>query len=151
MAANARRIEGADAPLQLLNTLECGTVVGFNVGPGRVNHLPARNNDNVDPSQWFVGPEQLPNEPFGSISGDGVSDFLAGGDAEPGRTDVISQGETGHEAASQTGAALVDSGELRPSPQFHRDDVTDKRFRPLARRRLSTIRPFFDFILTRKP
>jgi hypothetical protein len=46
---------------------------------------------------------------------------------------------------------VVDLGELRPTAQFHRDDDTDSRLRPLARRRFSTMRPFLLRMRTRKP
>ena len=137
--------------LALLKALECSTVVGFNVPPGRINHLPARNNNYVYSCQWFAASEQFANEPFRPVPDDRVSDFLAGRDAETRRTDLVWQGEAGHEPAPVTGTAVVDSGELRPTAQFHRDDETDKRLRPFARRRFNTMRPFLVRMRTRNP
>jgi hypothetical protein len=75
--------------LALLKALECGTVIGFNVPPGRIDHLPARNNDDVYPCQWFTGSKQLSNEPFRPVTDDRVPDFLAGCNAEAWRTDLV--------------------------------------------------------------
>jgi hypothetical protein len=137
--------------LALFKALECSTVVGFNLPPGRIHHLPARNNDDVYSCQWFAASKQLANEPFCPVTDDRVSDFLAGRDAEARRTDLVWQGEAGHEAAPIPGAVVIDLGKLRPAAQFHRDDVTDSRLRPFARRRFSTVRPFLVAMRTRKP
>ena len=138
-------------PVPFFKALECGTVVGFNVPPGRIDHLPARNNNDVYTCQWFAASKQLANEPFRPVTDDRVSDFLAGRNAEAGRSDLVWQGEAGHEAAPIPGAMVIDSGELRPAAQFHRDDVTASRLRPFARRRFSTVRPFLVAMRTRNP
>jgi hypothetical protein len=131
--------------------MQCGTVIGFNVSPRRLEHLTSRDNDDVYGSQWFMDSKQLANEAFRPVSPYRVPDFLAGRDAEARRSDLIGQGEAGHEPGAMTSTVLVDSGELRPTAQFHRDDETESRLRPFARRRFSTVRPFFVCILTRKP
>jgi hypothetical protein len=137
--------------LALFKALQCGTIVGFNVPPGRIHHLAARNNDDIYTCQWFAASKQLANQPFRPVTDDRVSNFLAGRYAEAGRTDLVWQGEAGHEAAPIPGAMVIDSGELRPAAQFHRDDVTARRLRPFARRRFSTVRPFFVAMRTRNP
>jgi hypothetical protein len=98
-----------------------------------------------------MGSEQLANQALCPVSPNRVSNFLAGRNAEAGRSDLISQGEARHEPAAKTRALFKDLGKLRPSAQFHRDDETLRRLRPLARRRLSTIRPFFVCMRTRNP
>ena len=142
------RTETGLAPFK---ALECGTVVGFNLPPGRIDHLPARNNNDIQSCQWLATPEQLSNEPFRSVPDDRVSNFLAGRDAEARRTDLVWQGEAGHQPSAVPGTVVVDSGELRPAAQFHRDDETDNRLRPFARRRFNTMRPFFVRMRTRNP
>ena len=148
MAASAERTETG---LGLFKALECSTVVGFNVPPGRIDHLPARNNDDVYSCQWFAASKQLANEPFRPVTDDRVPYFLAGRDAEAGRADLVWQGEAGHEAAPIAAAMVIDLRELRPAAQFHRCDVTARRLRPFARRRFNTVRPILVAIRTRNP
>ena len=83
MAARARRTLTLRPTSELFNALECCTVVGFNVSPRGLEHLPARNNDDIYTGQWFVDFKKLSNQPFRPISGDRVSNFLTGGDTEP--------------------------------------------------------------------
>ena len=94
--------------------------------------------------------KELSNEPFRPVPDHGVANLLAGGDAQPRRSELVCQGETGHEAASQPGAAFVDPRKIRPTAQLAYYD-TVSRLRPLARRRLRTVRPFLVAIRTRKP
>ena len=131
--------------------LECGTIVGFNIPPRRLEHLPPRDNNDIYTSQWFVDPEQLPHQPLGSISRYRVPNFLAGGDAEPRGANLVWQDEACHESAAKADASIVDLRKVRPSAQFQRDDDTDNLLRPLARLRLRTIRPFFVCMRTRNP
>lgn len=142
------RTETGLAPFK---ALECGTVVGFNLPPGCIDHLPARNNNDIQSCQWFATSEQLANEPFRPVPDDRVSNFLAGRNAEARRTDLVWQGEAGHQTSAVPSAVVVDSGELRPTAQFHRDDETDNRLRPFARRRFNTMRPFLVRMRTRNP
>jgi hypothetical protein len=153
IAASARRANGVRliGKPSLFNALECGTVIGFNGVPRGVEHLPTWNYDNIYAGQWSMRSEQLADQAFCPVSPDRVSNFLAGRNAEAGRSDLISQSEAGHEPAPKTDALFEDLGKLRPSAQFHLDDETLRRLRPLARRRLSTIRPFFVCIRTRNP
>src|SRR5688572_2826844 len=137
--------------LPLLKAFECGTVVGFNVPPGCICHLPARDNDDVYSCQWFTASKQLSNKPFGPVTDDRIPDSLAGRNAEAGRPDLVRQGEAGHEPASIPAAVVIDLRELRPAAQFHRCDVTARRLRPFARRRFSTVRPFLVAMRTRNP
>jgi hypothetical protein len=147
----ARAIRALSVISAFFKAPQCGTVISFKIPPGRVEHLAAGNNHNINTNQGFVDSKELSNQPFCSISRNRVSNFLAGGNTEPRRTHVVWEGETGHEPTANPGASIVDPCELRPSAQFHRDDDTVNRLRPFARLRLSTIRPFFVCIRTRNP
>jgi hypothetical protein len=153
MAAMARRAAGDSAGLVngSLEALECCTVVRFEMTPRRVDSLTPWNNYYVYSCQWFSCLKQLPDSPFCAVPDHSVSDLLAGCNAQARRTKVVPQRKTCHEPPSNAGALLVDPGKLRPATQFHRDDETLNLLRPFARRRLSTIRPFFVFMRTRKP
>ena len=148
MTASARRTETG---LALLEALECSTVIGFNIPPGRIHHLSAWNDYDVYSCQRFAASEQLTNKPFRPVTDDRVSNFLAGRDAQARQAGLVWEGEAGHQAAPVTGTAIVDPCELRPPAQFHRDEVTLNRLRPFARRRFSTMRPFLLRMRTRKP
>jgi hypothetical protein len=129
---------------------EGSKVIGFKISPRGVDHLAARNNNYVYACQWFMGLEQLPHESFRPVSDHRIPNLLARGDAQPWRPKLVGQGETGHEAAALPVAALEDPCKFRPTPKLAYDD-TDNRLRPLARRRLRTVRPFLVAIRTRKP
>ncbi len=135
----------------LCKPLECGTVFGLNVPPGGIHHLPARYDDEIDACNRLSAPKQLANEPFRPVPDDRVSNFLARRNPEAGRPDLVGEGEAGHEPAPKARAMVVDARKLRPSAQFHRDEETVSRFRPFARRRLRTVRPFLVCMRTRKP
>jgi hypothetical protein len=134
-----------------LEAQECSTIVRFDIAPRRIRSLAPWNNDYVYSYQWFTGHKQDPDPSLGAVPDHRISDLLTGRDAQARRTEVVPQGETGHEAPSNAGALLVDPGKLRPATQFHRDDETVNLLRPLARRLFSTMRPFFVFMRTRKP
>jgi hypothetical protein len=138
-------------PLSLFDPLKCGTVVGFNIPPRGLEHLAPRDNNDINTGQRFVDSKELSHQPFRPISRYRIPDFPASGDAEPRGTNLVWQGETRDELAAKADASIVDLGELRPAAQFHRDDDTVNRLRPLARLRLRTIRPFFVCIRTRNP
>ena len=154
MAAMATRAAG-DGGAALVNgsleAQECCTVVRFEIAPRRVDSLAAWNDDYIYSCQWFTGLKQLPDSPFRAVPDYCVSDLLAGCNAQARQTEVVPHREACHEPPSNAGAVLVDPGKLRPATQFHRDDETVNLLRPFARRRLSTIRPFFVFMRTRKP
>lgn len=153
MAAIARRTasEGAALVDGFLETQECSTIVRFEIPPGRVRSLAPWNNDYIYSCQWFTGLKQFPDPPFSAVSDDRVADLRTGRDAQARQTERVPQPDTRHEATPYAGTLLVDPGKLRPATQFHLDDETVNLLRPLARRLLSTIRPFFDFMRTRKP
>lgn len=153
MAAKATRAAGEAATLinGFLEAQECSTIVRFDIPPRRVGSLAPGDDDYIYSCQWFTSSEQLPYPPLRAVPDHRVSDLLTRRYAQASRTEVVPQCEAGHETASNAGALLVDPGKLRPATQFHRDDETVNLLRPFARRRLSTIRPFFVFMRTRKP
>jgi len=131
--------------------LECVTVIGFNIPPWGIDHFPLRNNDDIQACLWFTAPEQLTRAPLRPIANHRVADFLAGRDAQARRAKGIREGEACHEPPAEPHSAIVDLHELRPTAQFHLDEVTVSRLRPFARRRFNTVRPFLVLIRTRKP
>ena len=155
MAANATRTATRISPRSTGSesgeTLQCVTVVGFNIPPWGVGHLAFRNNDDVQACVWFAASEQLTGPPFCPVAHHCVADLLAGSDAQARRAKVVWKGETGHEPPAEAHSAVVNLHELRPAAQLHRDEETVSRLRPFARRRFKTIRPFFVLIRTRKP
>jgi len=94
--------------------------------------------------------KELPNQPFGPVANDRVPNLLTGRDPQSGRTKLVPQGETRHEPGSPSSAAFVHPCKFRPTVKLVYDD-TDNLLRPLARRRLRTVRPFFVAMRTRKP
>jgi hypothetical protein len=133
-----------------LQPLQSGTVIRFEMPPIGVCHLAPGNNHDVDICQWFMASEELSNKPLRAITDDSIPNLVAGRNAESRGAERVREGETGHETSPQPSAALVHAGKIGPLPQLGYDD-TDNRLRPLARRRLRTVRPFFVAIRTRKP
>jgi hypothetical protein len=139
------------ARLSLFQTFDCSTVVGFDLPPRRIGDLPAGNDDNIYIIQWFTASKELAHAAFCAVPHHRVPNLLAGRDTEPRRPDGVREGNACHESAPEADPVFVDLGKLRPTTQFHRGDETVNRFLPLARLRLSTIRPFFVDIRTRNP
>ena len=67
------------------------------------------------PATGFLAPKQLANKPFCPVPDDRVSNFLARRNPEPGRPDLVGEGEAGHEPAPIARAMVVDAGKLRPA------------------------------------
>src|SRR6267378_2575527 len=92
----------------------------------------------------------LSDQPFGPIAHDRVPNLVTGRNAQSRSTELVRQGETGHEARSASSAVLIHPCKFRSPAKLVYDD-TDNRLRPLARRRLRTVRPFLVAMRTRKP
>jgi hypothetical protein len=134
MAASARRARGVRplfpvissafaekgglTPSEFCKSIECGTVIGLNAPPGCTHDFPARNNDNIDPGCGLTLSKELSYEPLCPVSHDRISNFLTGRDPQAWCPRIVSQCEARHEPASITGAAVVDSRELRSSSQL---------------------------------
>ena len=139
-----------------------GEILGFNGGKGRIQHFPARNDDEVEPANRLMAPKDLAGEAFGAIAIDGRPQLSRGGNAQPCCRPGIRHDEQRHQTAVLAGAIRLGAFELGPAanplrarqsePSRHyRSSATVRRLRPLARRRLSTMRPFFVAIRTRNP
>src|SRR5258707_7322601 len=105
---------------KLGDALESGTVIGLEIRPGGANHLASRHKDYIYGFQWRMGSKQLSHQALRSIAGDGVAHLGTGGDSETGALQPIREGETGHETAPQTDAALAYPCKLRPPGQLVR-------------------------------
>lgn len=144
---------------------ECGEVVSFNPGEWCIEKFPARDDDDVDAVSDFVTPKELPSQPFGATSLNGCA-HLPGRRHPQARVNLPVRYRKDHQQPSANpDASLVSVLELRPPPNTrgppegfvvrHRSNqassATVSFFRPFARRRASTIRPFFVAMRTRKP
>jgi len=129
---------------------EKGTELGFEAGVGCIEHLPAWHDDNVDGAGWFVVAKQFANQPLRPISFHGRPHFSGGCNAKPRGSRIPVAAEHRHQPAGALKAGLVDElkicsfadvfGRQKPR-QVYFSSETVSRFRPLARRRLSTCRP----------
>jgi len=112
--------------------------------------------------------EHISNQSFSSISADGATDLPGGGNTQPPDGKVVRKDEKRRKLAMDFGPVIVDALELgAPAnalvwPEHVRGHegrsrragyslLTVSRFRPFARRRLRTRRPFFELMRTRNP
>src|SRR5581483_5206397 len=120
------------------------------------------------PWSHLVVSENLPYQPLGAVAANGAAEPPCCRDAEPSDAPAVRQDENRGKAASEANAALVDPLEIAMAPEAlmrakllalgHRLEtrrlyslLTVSRFRPFARRRFRTSRPFFVRILVRNP
>ena len=157
----------SDGAVRILLDDPC--VVGFKGGEGSIEHFPARHNHDIQSwlslESWsdLVAPEQLPRQALRAISTDGRPNLTACGHAQPRVGACIGNHNDGHEARVKSSSVRIRTFEFKASADAlagsqatrlgHRypSSATVKRLRPLARRRFSTIRPFFVDIRTLKP
>lgn len=141
-------------------------VVGFKTGERRIEHFPTGYYDDIEASGRLMATEQLARQPLGAAPDDCRPELSGRRNAKPRPAAPVGNNEQGHEPSLQPDAALVSLLELRASAdpfvpgkalrhgrvvQRYRSSDTVRRFRPLVRRRFSTIRPFLVDIRTRKP
>ncbi len=139
--------------------LEESVIVGFKGGEGSIEHFPARHDDDVVAGGNLVTSEEFPRQALGAIAFHGVAELPGGSHAESGRLAAVAEQEHRHETAGNARPFVVDALELGPAPDPFRlrqaspghSSATVSRLRPLARRRLRTIRPFLVDIRTRNP
>ena len=106
-----------------------------------------------------MAPENLPRQTLRAIAIDRRAQLPRGSNAKTLRVPAIFEQEDRHEAAGDARAFVIDALEFRPTADplvrpeslSGHSSATVSRLRPFARRRLSTIRPFFVDIRTRKP
>jgi hypothetical protein len=138
-------------------------IVTLEAGKGRIKHFTAWHDDDVQAGCDLMTPEDLPSEPLGAIPLDRDTELPAGRNTQPGRCSAVRNDEQRHETSGYSNAGCVRSFEIGSSPNSLRpceperprhgycSSDTVRRLRPLARRRLSTMRPFFVAIRTLKP
>ncbi len=148
-------------------------VIAFKAGEVGGEKLASGYDDDVEAGTWLVASEQLTGEALGPVADDGSAEFarrrhtqarLAVGGS------VAGEHEHGHEAAVPLRPVRVDVLEIDPTANAlvrlqslgharswrarrlaWRAYDTVRRFRPLARRRFRTRRPFLVLMRSRKP
>lgn len=147
------------------NSSKSRKVVSFNRGEWCIEQFSARDDDDVDAVDDLVASEQFSGHPLRSASLDRNTHLPGGSHAQAWVRPPIRHGKKRHEFSSDPDAALVGALELWATPDSRgtpqgfvarhiRDQpssATVSFFRPLARRRAKTIRPFFVAIRTRNP
>jgi hypothetical protein len=134
------------------------SVIGFKGVQAGVEEFALGDDHDVKPRRNLVPTKNLSNQSFRSISLDRATELLRCGDAQPAGAAVVCQQEYGAIAAVDSKTTAVDLLELRSSAnalgwselQIY-SLLTLRRFRPFARRRFRTRRPFFVAIRTRNP
>jgi hypothetical protein len=157
---------------------EC-EIVGLKAAERCIENFPPRYDDNIDSCRNRVASEEFTGETLGPVARNGGSQLLRRADAQPRDRRTGRYHKDCHETALQSQAALVAPLEIGPTlnavstrqrlrahssshrearsardtPRtgHHRSSATVNRFRPLARRRFNTIRPFLVDMRTRKP
>ena len=115
-----------------------------------------RDDDDVEPWRDLVATENLSYQSFGSISTDRPAKLLRRRNSQPADAELVGPEEHGAVAAVDPNSLLVNSPELRVladpfgRPKLH-SLLTVSRFRPFARRRFSTRRPFLVLMRTKNP
>src|SRR4029079_11433582 len=156
MAASAAR------PGQL--PLEGGSIIGFKDRQAGVKEFSFRHDNDVVAGPYLVTTKNLSDESFGSVSLDGIAEFLGRRDSKPGGIACAAdQHERRAESSVIADAPRVDLLKFRPAVDPLRrnqprrrahtrySELTVRRLRPFARRRFRTRRPFFVLIRTRNP
>src|SRR5262249_13185724 len=131
-------------------------VIGLKDTQAGVEQLTFGHDHDVEAWRDFVSTENLSNQSFRSVSHDGATQFSGGRDSQAAVSERIGQHEHGAVAASDASAVIIDALELgSPADPFVRAEsqslLTVRRFRPLARRRFRTSRPFLVLMRTRNP
>jgi hypothetical protein len=145
-------------------SLEDGAVIGFNGAQAGVEQISLGNDDNVEPISDFVSTKNLSNQSFSSISLDSTAELACRRNPQPAGPTLIGQDKDRAVAAVESDTELVylfvfgAPADAFVRPEAHQQSaatayslLTVSRFRPLARRRFSTNRPFFVLIRTRNP
>jgi len=67
---------------RVLASSEGGCVVGFKAGKGRIEHFPARHEDDIQSRHRLLSPEQLAGKTFGAIPYNSGTELACGGYSE---------------------------------------------------------------------
>jgi hypothetical protein len=134
------------------------SIVGFNGTQAGVEQVTLGDDDHVEPGGDFVATKGLSNQSLSSISLNGSAELAGRCDPQPADPALVGQDEDRAVAAVESNTSLVDLLELRATAdvlgwmEFQSYSLlTVSFFRPLARRRFSTRRPFFVLMRTRNP
>lgn len=139
--------------------LKAPAVIGFNDGEGGVEQFALGNDDNIEPRRDLVTTKNLSYQSLGAVSLDGAPELSCRGNAKTRHVPAVGQHEHCTVAPAEANATLVNLPKLRttmntlvrPKPSRRYSLLTVRRFRPFARRRLRTSRPFLVLIRTRNP
>ena len=134
------------------------SVIGFKDAQAGVEELALGDNHDVEPWRDLIPTENLSNQSFRSVSLDRATQLFCGGNTQPTDAALVCQEEHGAIPAVHPKATAVDLLKFRSaanafgwSESQSYSLLTVRRFRPLARRRFSTSRPFFVAIRTKNP
>jgi hypothetical protein len=141
--------------------------VSIEICEGSIKQFATGDDDEVDRRvrSWIEPPEHLSNQSFSTISSNSITELPGGDDAQT-RPDRRTWGKQEREVAGGDPVTRIEdplelftpSHALKPGEPLRRHRArlayeleTVSRLRPLARRRLSTSRPFLVAIRVRKP
>jgi len=144
----------------------------FKSGKAGIQQLRAWHDDDVNTCRGLVEPEDLSNQSFSSIPLNRAAQLPGRRDSQPARRAAAPSHKQGQKPAAKPRPLGIDLAILGAAAdpivwsklgRRRRQGwpgagwltayslLTVRRLRPLARRRLSTSRPFFVLILTRNP
>ena len=134
------------------------SVISFKGAQAGVEKFALRDDHDVESIGDLVSTENLSNQSFSSISFNRAADLPGRRNPEPPHAPIVGQDEDRTVAAVESNTSLVDLQELRATAdvlgwmEFQSYSLlTVSFFRPLARRRFNTRRPFFVLMRTRNP
>ena len=134
------------------------SVISFKGAQAGVEEFALRDDHDVESIGDLVSTENLSNQSFSSISFNRAADLPGRRNPEPPHSPIVGQDEDRTVAAVESNTSLVDLQELRATAdvlgwmEFQSYSLlTVSFFRPLARRRFNTRRPFFVLMRTRNP
>ena len=134
------------------------SVISFKGAQAGVEKFALRDDHDVESIGDLVSTENLSNQSFSSVSFNRAADLPGRRNPEPPHAPIVGQDEDRAVAAVESNTSLVDLQELRATAdvlgwmEFQSYSLlTVSFFRPLARRRFNTRRPFFVLMRTRNP
>lgn len=135
---------------------EGATIIGFKNTQRGVEQLAFGHDDDVKARRDLIMTENLSNQTFSSISPNRATELLRGRDSQSTNSELVGQDKERAVATVDAGAVLVGLLKIGAAAdplvraEFH-SLLTVSRFRPFARRRFSTNRPFLVLMRTRNP
>ncbi|OFW14288.1 MAG: hypothetical protein A3F70_08160 [Acidobacteria bacterium RIFCSPLOWO2_12_FULL_67_14] len=89
-------------------------VIGLNAFKGSIEHFPAGNDDDIEPSGHLSAPKDLAGQALGAVAIDRRAQLPSGRHSQPRSASPVRQQEQRHQAAVHPCAFFVDALELRP-------------------------------------